>query len=365
MTITDNPASIVAVPDLWKAAHQEDRGRARSRQRLLGPSSIGLCRRRAGYEFHGTWPTDLEDNKHAAILGTWAHEPILRVLAEKHGAFTEIEVRGEQVIGHVDAYWPPAELASTLKAPKPTSGYTTPYGVVEDVKTKAVYALKSIERTGPREHELFQVHLYANMLRTGCLVEHPCLPVGQPLPVDVVRLRYVGRDFGDEFIHQQAYDEAITKDALAWADEVFNSSDPEHLPRDLDGPKLSSICHNCDWRTACWQLDSLPEGRAPQTILAQDHDSLVQTLKDYADAADIASPAKKTMAKARKVLDAAQAGIYGGFQLGWSGGNPRPAQPDAEAMVKILQNLRIDVPLLPGGRTNRTISVSRVTSDDS
>ncbi|WP_344014605.1 hypothetical protein [Streptomyces thermospinosisporus] len=30
----------VPVPDLWKGAHRDDRARPRSRQRLLGPSSI-------------------------------------------------------------------------------------------------------------------------------------------------------------------------------------------------------------------------------------------------------------------------------------------------------------------------------------
>ncbi|MGW1890110.1 hypothetical protein ACWCP6_07535 [Streptomyces sp. NPDC002004] len=76
----------VPVPDLWKGAHRDDRARPRSRQRLLGPSSVGLCRRRAAHEVHGTWPTDLADNMHAAILGTWLHEGILRVLREQYGA---------------------------------------------------------------------------------------------------------------------------------------------------------------------------------------------------------------------------------------------------------------------------------------
>ncbi|MEU5093706.1 PD-(D/E)XK nuclease family protein [Streptomyces sp. NPDC020996] len=345
----------VPVPDLWKGAHRDDRARPRSRQRLLGPSSIGLCRRRAAYEVHGTWPTDLADNMHAAILGTWLHEGILRVLREQYGAHTELELTDGVILGHADAYWAPG-----APHPRATEAQAADVGVVEDVKTKSTRALDVVVRQGPSQAEWFQVHLYAHLLRTGGLKDHSHLPAGEPLPVDVVRLRYVGREYGQVVVHQRAYDEDVTQQALAWAEDVLASPEPEAMPRDLDGPGLSIICDNCPFKTVCWNLDQLADDRAPQTILAEDTAAITDALRAYTDAAEVESAAKKRKAKARKMLDAADAGTYGAFRLSWSGGNPRPPEPDPEAMIRILEGLGVGIPMRPGGRTSRTIGVSRV-----
>ncbi|WP_372407378.1 hypothetical protein [Streptomyces luteireticuli] len=360
MSVTNAADAAIDVPDLWAAAHRADRMRPRSRQRLLGPSSIGLCRRRAGYEYHGTWPTDLDDSARAAILGTWLHEGILPILESAYGAYTELEVTNDVLLGHVDAYWPPESLAATLRRPSP---YACPVGVVEDVKTSSAHALRRLERQGPGDPHLFQVHLYAYLLRTGSLHSHPHLPTGVPLPVDVVRLRYVGREYGQVVVHQQPYDEAITDRALAWAGEVLASRQPDDLPRDLDGPGLSVICDNCPFKSRCWRLDERPDGEPPQVILADDHDSLVSAVADYAEASAMAAPFRRRMAKARKVLDSAEPGAYGDYQLSWSGGTPKLPQPDVEAMTKILQNLGLSVPTVPGGRTARQISITKATAD--
>ncbi|MGR3937074.1 PD-(D/E)XK nuclease family protein [Streptomyces sp. BRA346] len=353
----------VPIPDLWKGAHRDDRARPRSRQRLLGPSSIGLCRRRAAYEVHGTWPTDLDDNMHAAILGTWLHEGILRVLREQYGAWTELELTDGVILGHADAYWAPDHSHPHRQAlsHRATEGLQlSGVGVVEDIKTKSTRALDVVVRQGPSQAEWFQVHLYAHLLRTGGLKDHPELPTGEPLPVDVVRLRYVGREYGQVVVHQRTYDEDVTKQALAWAEDVLASPEPEAMPRDLDGPGLSIICDNCPFRSACWNLDQLTDDRAPQTVLAEDTAAITEALGAYADAAEIESAAKKRKAKARKMLDAADPGTYGAFKLSWSGGKPRPPEPDPEAMIRVLEGLGIETPLRPGGRTSRTISVSRV-----
>jgi organic radical activating enzyme len=132
------------------------------------------------------------------------------------------------------------------------------------------------------------------------------------------------------------------------------------MPRDLDGPGLSVICDNCPFRSTCWQLDRIVDDRAPQSILAPDAAAITEALRAYSDAADVESAAKKRKAKARKMLDAAEAGTYGSFRLSWSGGNPRPPQPNPEAMVEILQDLGVEIPMRPGGRTSRTIGVTRV-----
>ncbi|MER6010144.1 PD-(D/E)XK nuclease family protein [Streptomyces bluensis] len=350
----------VRVPDLWKGAHRDDRARPRSRQRLLGPSSIGLCRRRAAYEVHGTWPTDLADNMHAAILGTWLHEGILRVLREQYGAWTELELTDGMILGHADAYWAPGHLHHQNVRHRPPGAQAVDMGVVEDVKTKSTRALDVVVRQGPSQAEWFQVHLYAHLLRTGGLREHSTLPTSEPLPVDVVRLRYVGREYGQVVVHQRAYDEDVTKQALAWAEDVLASPEPEAMPRDLDGPGLSIICDNCPFKTTCWNIDQLSDDRAPQTILAEDAPAITEALRAYADAAEVESTAKKRKAKARKMLDAADAGTYGAFKLSWSGGNPRPPEPDPEAMIRILEGLSVDIPMRPGGRTSRTINVSRI-----
>ncbi|MDI3417997.1 PD-(D/E)XK nuclease family protein [Streptomyces luteolus] len=352
---SDTLTSTIPIPDLWKAAHRDDRARPRARQQLLGPSSIGLCRRRAAYEAHGTWPTDLADTMHAAILGTWLHEGILRVLEQQYGAFTELELTNGTLLGHADAYWAPAALAGR------TNPYNGGVGVVEDLKTKSTRALDMVVRQGPSRNEWFQVHLYAYLLRTGGLTAHPDLPVGEPLPVDVVRLRYVGREYGQVVVHQRPYDQDVADQALSWAEDVLASPEPEAMPRDLDGPGLSVICDNCPFKSACWNLDALTVDRAPQTILVEGSEDITSALSAYAESAEIESAAKKRKAKARKVLDAAEPGAYGTFRLSWSGGNPRPPVPDPEAMIRILQDLDLEVPLKSGGRSSRTINVSRLS----
>ena len=127
--------------------------------------------------------------------------------------------------------------------------------------------------------------------------------------------------------------------------------------RDVCGTRS---CDNCPFRTACWNLDLLTDDRAPQTILVEDTAAVTEALRAYADAAEVERAAKKRKAKARKMLDAADAGTYGAFKLSWSGGSPRPAEPDPEGMIRIIEGLGVDLPMRPGGRTSRTISVSRV-----
>lgn len=312
------------------AAALQSRSR-RSRQRKLGSSEIGICRRRSGYRYHATPPSNSRSSI-AAALGTWIHAGALKALREEYGALIEVKVESESLKSSVDAYFPETST-------------------VEDLKTKSSHAFEMVRARGPARKELFQVHLYAYLLRNG-----RAKALSGPQSVDTVRVRYLNRDNGEEYTHEQPYDQQITLHALGWLGDVLDSDSPDELPRDEAGPGLSYDCDYCPFLDACWGPQRT-DGAARQTILVHD-DADVEAaalLYDQARAEEREAQNRKAFAKAQ--LDLTDDGQYGGFVVKHTSTEPKP-QPDVERMEDYFREAGLEVPLTYR-KPYRTISVLR------
>lgn len=364
------------------AAKAVDARKARSRQRKVGPSEIGVCRRRAGYSHHGHPVTD-PDNATGlkAIAGTWYHHGALETMRREWGTVIETTVEDEVVRGHVDAIELPddwrelAGLDPVDDAPEVVE--------VEDVKTRDdARAVDYVRIRGPKRSELYQAHLYASLLRRGMIgplvggrvklteaaLRHAIKVKGtEGLPVETVRLRYMARTGAEdaEYPYEQPFDPDIEGEAWEWVEQVARSSSPDELPRDQDGPGLSVVCDNCPFLTACWG----PAGGdvKPQAQLVVTDADLAQALAEYDRNRALEAEAKRAKDVARAKLDGTDPAIYlpegepTGYRLKWSGGREVPATrvPDVDRMVAILERAQVDVPMVevPATTTPRTISV--------
>jgi hypothetical protein len=324
---------------LWRAAEAVDRRRSRSKQRALGVSAVGLCRRRAAYVALRVRPSDSPDRR-KQILGTWIHKGALSALRSEHGAFTEVRVNGEAITGRLDAYHAPADLALPARRVRdPLLGLA---GIVEDVKTLGVYAAPDLPHQGPYKEHLWQVHLYGHLARTYGAPGHRVLGELGPLPVDMVRVRYIRRDDGAETVFERPYDPQVTDAALSWLDQVRSYTNPEQAPRDHRGPTTSRICAGCPFVSRCYP--PRPDGRAPESSLVTTHAQAERILARYHRASQVEAAAKARKAQARALLDATAAGTYGPWALSWRGGKPVKVT-DRERLVVALARAGIAPPM--------------------
>lgn len=351
------------------AARDVDARSSRSRQKKVGASEIGVCRRRAGYSHHGT-PISNPENVSgvAAINGTWIHKGGLAAMRREWGALIETRVENDIVRGHVDAIHLPNGLRVAMGL-TPLDDEIAPEVVeVEDLKTKRDGRLVAYVRSrGPKRSELFQAHLYAGMLRRGevsTLDRFANLAALGPLEVELIRLRYWSRageqdDDAQEYPYEQPFDPDIEAEALEWVEQVARSESPDLLPRDEDGPGLSIVCDNCPFVTACWGEDS---GYAPQSQLIVTDADLAAAMAEYEEARTAEREAAARKDKLRKMLDATRPAIYTdterAFKLGWSGGKTGDPKPDVDAMIRLYETAGLEVPYLEPKPTARTLHLT-------
>jgi hypothetical protein len=352
---------------LAEAARTVDARSTRSRQRKVGASEIGVCRRRAGYSHHGTPYSDPENvSGVAAINGTWIHKGALDTMRREWGSIIETRVEDDVLRGHVDAIELPNEWR--VRAGLDPHPLAPDVIEVDDLKTKRDGRLVGFVRVrGPKRSELFQAHLYAGLLRRGKvsdLKRFAHLAGLGELPVELIRLRYWSRagdadDDVQEYVYEQPFDPDIEAEAREWVDQVASSTSPEELPRDQDGPGLSIVCDNCPFLTACWGEAG---DRAPQSLLIVTDADLAETLAEYDAARADAAAATERKDLARAKLDATERAIYTdgrrAFKLGWSGGNAREPVPDLDAMLALFERAKIEVPMKERGPSARTLSVT-------
>lgn len=297
----------MTAPKLATAAHAVDRRRRRSRQRKLGPSSVGKCRRQAGYKLHGVKPTDDDSNRMAAILGTWLHRGALDALRREAAALVEVALEDDRLRGSADLVYLDPATAGPLGLPAGDDVCT-----VEDVKTRSTYTMDRARTYGPRPAEVWQVHLYADLLRRGRAKRKPLQ--GVEVPVERVRLRFLDRNDGSEHVWEQPYDPQVTADALWWLDEVERSGSPDELPRDEAGPGLSVVCDSCPFLTACWGPER-PDGRPRQVLLVRDDEDAARYARELLDARQRKAAATDDEKAARAALAGTPDGLYGAVEL--------------------------------------------------
>jgi hypothetical protein len=245
--------------------------------------------------------------------------------------------------------------------------------VVEDLKTRADDRLiDQVRRFGPPPAERRQVYTYVWLLaefgadvdddrpRKG--LQRSVRALG-PLHVDRVRLRYVARDRGTEYIHEEPVDLEMVTEARERYEYVAASASPMDVPREQDGPGLSYVCDSCPFVTACWGAKGEDdEGRWPQRIRIIEGSTTEETeIAAYLEGAAIEKAAKDRKALARATLSGSEPAQYGmAGKLGWSGGRPVGPVEDVDAMRDLLVRAGVQIPVKDGGRTSRTISVRPV-----
>jgi hypothetical protein len=333
-----------ATHDLTAAIRRVEARSSRSRQRELGASEIGTCRRRTAYRLAGT-PETNGGTGLQATLGHWIHKGALAVLRQEYGALIEVRLASPLIRGHADAlYLDP-------------SGIDDP--VLEDVKTRGRFVYATTVDKGPREAELFQLHVYAWLLRNGHVADRRRgYPTG-PVPVEHLRLRFIDRDTGANHVWETDYDPAVTAEALGWLAGVLEGLEtggPEAVPRDGHGPDVSAICDYCPFLDACWGPQPLgPNAPTRQSLQVRDDVEIEAALAEYDRGRALASEGAAIKKRERAFLDGAQPGVYGLLSLSWSQSAPKLV-PDVEWMIEMLEGMDTPVPMKWTDGT-RTISV--------
>ncbi len=176
---------------LLSVLHQKDASKSRSKQKQVGPSEIGGCRRKVWYRLNDQPETNENLSKLAAIMGTAIHAEIEKSIAsvdptgQKYMVETEVEYG--DIKAHVDLFVPET-------------------GDVIDWKTVKVKNLAYFPSTQQR----WQVQVYGYLLSKN------------GYKVNRVSLCAIARD-GDERdvkVHTEDYDESMALEALNWLEAV-------------------------------------------------------------------------------------------------------------------------------------------------
>ena len=218
---------------LISVLHEKDASKSRSKQRQVGPSEIGGCRRKVWYRLNDQPETNDNLNKLAAIMGTAIHSEIEKAIefADPNGEKykVELEVEYGDIKAHVDLFVPET-------------------GDVIDWKTVKVKNLSYF----PSMQQRWQVQVYGYLLaKNGYAVNR-------------VSLCAIARD-GDEKdvkVHTEPYDESLALEALGWLAAVKEAAEPPAPEKD------SSFCQSyCQFYDATGQMGcvGLKKERTPVT----------------------------------------------------------------------------------------------------
>lgn len=174
---------------------------ARSQQITIGPSEVGLCRRKTWYRLRGQERTNETPYRLSAFMGTAIHDAIERELRQQDPDGVEFwpEIActgiydGIKITGHVDLYVPAHRL-------------------IVDWKT----ITKSKRSAFPSQSHRYQVHLYAWLLRgAGHEVTH----------VAIVGLCRDGNE-DDVVVHCEPVSDTVLAAAFDWLREAHSDEMP-------------------------------------------------------------------------------------------------------------------------------------------
>lgn len=254
-----------------------DRQRPRAAQREIGMSDLGACRRRTGYKMAGFDPVN-EVGSVQAVMGSAIHDmvaDILRSIAQP-GDLVEHEVRYAGILGHLDRY--EAETQTVV-----------------DTKTTSSRWLEHIKLHGPEHAHLWQVSCYGAALIT------------EGIPVKRVRIEYLARDTGEEYVWPSIEGRPINpqdvRDALNWL-RMVRDTPLEMLPRDYEPDSV--YCRGCPFGGMdggiCWE-GHIP-GRDLRSVLYVENPDAEMWAEQLWQAREARKEAEKAEAEARGALTA-------------------------------------------------------------
>lgn len=185
---------------LMDALYHKENSRGRSKQKQIGPSELGGCRRKVWYKLNDQPETNGGELKLAAIMGTAIHAAIEKALSKNKDILIETEVEYSGMKAHIDLFIPES-------------------GDVVDWKTTKVKNLSYF----PTQQQRWQVQVYGYLLdKSG---------KGKPQRVNLVAIPRDG-DERDIKVHSEPYDESIALDALNWLEAIKVAEEAPEPERD-------------------------------------------------------------------------------------------------------------------------------------
>ena len=185
---------------LIKALHSKEESRGRGKQKQIGPSELGGCRRKVWYRLNDQPETNDAELKLAAIMGTAIHSAIESAFAGDNSILLEQTVEYGGMKAHVDAFVPDT-------------------GDVIDWKTVKAKNLGYF----PSQQQRWQVQVY------GYLIDKA--GKGKPRTVNLVAIPRDG-DERDIKVHSEPYDESVALEALNWLAAIKESKEAPAPERD-------------------------------------------------------------------------------------------------------------------------------------
>ena len=225
---------------LVQILHAKENTRARSNQVQIGPSELGGCRRKVYYRLHDQHPTNDNEMKLAAIMGTAIHAAIENAieLADPEGKkyLVEQEVEYGDMKAHIDLWIP---------------------------ETGDVVDWKTVKKTNlsyfPSTQQRWQVQVY------GYLIEKS--GKGKPTTVNLVAIPRDG-DERDIKVHSEPYDPAIAEEALNWLAAVKEATSAPEPERDENYCKFYCKYYDASGDIGCVGLKKKDGNQAEDNLIA-------------------------------------------------------------------------------------------------
>lgn len=225
---------------LVQILHAKENTRARSNQVQIGPSELGGCRRKVYYRLHDQHPTNDNEMKLAAIMGTAIHAAIENAieLADPEGKkyLVEQEVEYGDMKAHIDLWIP---------------------------ETGDVVDWKTVKKTNlsyfPSTQQRWQVQVY------GYLIEKS--GKGKPTTVNLVAIPRDG-DERDIKVHSEPYDPAIAEEALNWLAAVKEATSAPEPERDENYCKFYCKYYDASGDIGCVGLKKKDGNGAEDNLIA-------------------------------------------------------------------------------------------------
>lgn len=255
----------------------------RSLQVDIGPSELGGCRRKVWYRINRQFPTNYNTLVLSSMMGTAIHKYIDDAIWNKfHPRLeTEIEVSHEGIRGHIDCYVPSEEEVIDWKTTK---------------KANLSYF--------PSLQQRWQVQVYGWLLTQN----------GRP--VKTVTLVAIPRDKEETDIvyHSEPYDEKIALEALAWLEEIKQSTEAPAPEKD------ATFCRNyCQFYDETGYEGCKGRGKetAPTEVLIED-ELVSKAAREYLDLGLAIKQLEDKQEAIKEVLEGVNGMTPEGIKVKWS-----------------------------------------------
>ena len=307
---------------LIDALYEKENNRGRSKQKQVGPSELGGCRRKVWYKLNDQPATNGGELKLAAIMGTAIHTAIENALANNNNFILEATVEFNGMKAHIDLFIPET-------------------GDVVDWKTVKYKNLSYF----PSQQQRWQVQVYGYLLdKSG---------KGKPKRVSLVAIPRDG-DERDIKVHTEPYDESIALEALNWLEAIKEAEEAPAPEREESYCKFYCKYYDASGEVGCVGLKKgLTEADVP---ILDDSDLEIKAL-EYVQ---IDRKIKELEAKKEGLRDIFS-GIVGrtpsGLEIKWS--TMQTSSVDKEAVMNALgyvptkqgkESTRLSIKTLNGGK---------------